>query len=167
MACEACNSTSTCNCNSNTLIFPAGPVGPIGPVGATGSIGATGTTGVAGLNGSNGAITATKFVKDFSITNTQTSLLGIITPAELTAAGMLRKVYDANLNLADQAALAMDFVYEIWFRDTVTSPPNVVYVSATEGTSPRVTGVAVNSLGIIDLTFASGSGGSYRIIITG
>jgi hypothetical protein len=138
-----------------------------GPVGPTGATGATGTAGTAGTNGSNGPTTVTKFVKDFSISGTATSFLGVVTAAELTTAGMLRTVYDANLNLAAQTASAMDFNYQVWYRDTVTSPPNVVFISATEGTSPRVTGVTVNSLNNIDLTFALGSGGSYRIIIEG
>lgn len=165
MSCNSCGATSTCSCDDSTLVYPAGPTGQPGVQGATGPTGPAGATGPAGTNGSNGAITVTKFVKEFSISNTATSALGVVTAAELTVAGMLRNVYDANLNLADQTALEMDFVYEIWYRDTSSS--TVVYRSATEGTSPRVTGVGVNNLNSIDLTFASGSGGSYRILISG
>jgi len=167
MSCQSCGASSTCNCGDDLLTFPAGPVGPPGLQGQQGPVGATGATGPAGVDGAIGPITVSKFVKDFSVGATQTSLLGVVTAAELTAAGMLRSVYDANINTANQAASPMDFTYEIWYRDTTTSPPNVVFTSATEGTSPRVTGVNVNSLNNIDLTFAGGSGGSYRIIVSG
>ena len=114
-----------------------------------------------------GPTTVTKFVKDlYPPGGTNVSLLAV-TSAELTGAGMLRTVYNANTNTANQVASGMDFTYQIWFRDVdPVNPSNTLMVSATEGISPKVTAVNINSLNGISLIFANG-GGSYRIIICG
>lgn len=164
MGCTLCRSSNPCRCGEDTLAFPAGPPGPPGPLGPTGPVGATGVAGATGTNGANGPTTVTKFVKDINPgSGTNVSLMAV-TAAELTGAGMLRNVYNANTSLDNQTPGTMDFVYEIWFRDP--APGNPPFLSATEGTSPRVTAVNIDSLGNIHAVFATG-GGSYRIIIEG
>ena len=171
MGCSTCgHNSSPCRCNEGTLDFPTGPSGPTGPPGATGPQGLQGLTGLPGTDGLLGPTTVTKFVKDLyapgSSTQTNVSILAV-TSAELTGAGMLRAVYNANTNTANQVASGMDFTYQIWFRDVdPVNPSNILLVSATEGTSPKVTAVNINSLNGISLIFANG-GGSYRIIICG
>ena len=170
MGCSVCKQVLSCNCGEGTLDFPTGPQGPSGVQGPQGPQGAQGPTGSPGTNGSNGPTTVTKYVKDImapgNSTQTNVSLISAVTSAELAGAGMLRPVYNGNTGLANQTALAMDFTYQIWYMDTTSSPPNTIWVSATEGTSPRVTTVALNSLNGLYITFAVG-GGSYRIIICG
>lgn len=168
MGCSICgNNSSPCRCNEGTLDFPTGPSGPIGPQGPTGPQGLPGLTGSPGTNGSNGPTTVTKFVKDlYPGAGTNVIISVAVTAAELAAAGMLRTVYNANTNTANQTALGMDFTYQIWFADNISSPPNTIWTSATEGTSPRVTAVNVNQSNAIAITFANG-GGTYRLIICG
>jgi len=170
MSCSSCGtSNNICSCADDILTYPAGLKGDPGPQGNDGPQGDLGPTGPAGLDGSNGPVTTVKFVKDFIVLGspgTPSSVPGVVTAAELVAAGMLKPVYNATTGTPNTAASAMDFVYQIWYQDDTVSPPLTVWTSATEGVSPKCTQVAVNTNNGIDLLFADG-GGTYRLVIIG
>ena len=157
MGCS-CGNSSVCQCSENILTIPTGPAGLPGPQGVQGPKGDTGPQGLAGTNGAPGAITCVKLAREWNATAGASTI--VVTAAELTAAGMLKNVYqiDANGIITVSATPKVpDFVFQVWKYDAGN------FVDAD--VAGLLTAVLVEVGG--NISIVTNQSGSYRIIIIG